>query len=173
MIHSGIVQFHEDLGPMLVDIDSVRQHPENYNNGDIDAIAESIEINGVYRPVFVQRSTGYIVAGNHTWEACKSLGSNQIPVVYLDVDDTEALRITIADNETARLARPDNARLLDQLRQLEESGGLFGTGYNEGRLEALALQVIRDNETPIGGFAQEQGSEFDHNCPVCGHGFND
>jgi ParB-like chromosome segregation protein Spo0J len=138
MIADGIVKFHDDLEPLLVDIHSVTQHPDNYNNGDVEAIAESIEVNGVYRPIFVQKSTGYIIAGNHTWEACQTLGAQRIPVVSLDVDDTSALSIMLADNRTASLARPDSAALVSVLSRLDhDRGNLHGTGYEPRDLEAL------------------------------------
>ena len=44
MYHSGQVRFHEDLTPLMRDIDSIQPHPENYNNGDTDAIIESIQV---------------------------------------------------------------------------------------------------------------------------------
>jgi len=138
MITSGLVLFHEDLQPLLVDIDSVQQHPSNYNNGDVEALGESIEVNGMYRPIYVQSSTGYIIAGNHTWVACKGLGAEKIPVVRLDVDDNTALRIMLADNRIAAMAVPDNAQLLDLLKHLDTHDSLLGTGYQSYDIDVLA-----------------------------------
>jgi hypothetical protein len=146
---SGMVQYHADLAPLLTDIDTVTQWPKNYNNGDVEEIAASIEINGMYRPIYVQRSTGYILAGNHTWEACKSLGATLIPVVYLDVDDTTAKRVAIGDNEIARLARPDNAALLELLEDLAATDSLLGTGMTQRdllQLRALAQVEVAYDE---------------------------
>ena len=137
MIHSGIVAYHEDLKPLLVDIDSITQHPDNYNNGDIDAITESIEVNGMYRPVYVQKDTGYIVAGNHTWLACKQLGATQIPVVTLDIDENTTRRILLGDNKIAANAMPDPALLLDLLDLVAAEDNLLGTGYKEHDLDVL------------------------------------
>lgn len=137
MIASGLVNYHPDLAPLLVDIDSVQQNPRNYNNGDVEEIATSIEVNGMYRPVYVQRSTNWIIAGNHTWEACKSLGAEQIPVVFLDIDDATALRIMVGDNWLASLARPDNAALLELLDEINTQDSLVGTGVAERDLEVL------------------------------------
>lgn len=138
MLHSGHVKFHDALQPLMVAIDDVERHPENYNNGAMEEIEESIEINGMFRPIYVQTSTGYIIAGNHTWEVCKKMLADMIPVVYLDVDDSEALRIMLADNEIARLAMPDNAALLATLHRLDaETGTIQGTGKTPRDLEAL------------------------------------
>jgi len=137
VIHSGLVRYHESLQPLLHDIDTVHQHPDNYNQGDLDAIVESIEVNGMYRPIFAQTGTGVIVAGNHTWEACKHLGATQIPVVYLQVSDTEAVRLLVADNRTASLARPNIAQLTSLLQRLDAEVTLGGTGYTPDDLTAL------------------------------------
>lgn len=129
---SGHVRFHEELRPLLIDIGTIAAHPDNPNNGDVEAIAESIEVNGCYKPVVVQRSTGYIVAGNHTYAALLSLGSDQAPVVWLDLDDEQALRVLLSDNQIARLAMVDQGLLEPLLERLQESErGLLGTGYAE------------------------------------------
>lgn len=137
MIRSGAVQFHEALEPLMRDIDSVTQHDRNYNGGDVEAITESIMISGMYRPIYVQKSSQKIIAGNHTWEACKSLGATEVPVVELDIDDTTALRLMIADNRIAALARPDEYQLLSLLTELELNDSLVGTGYRDYDLEVL------------------------------------
>lgn len=153
MLHSGHVKFHESLQPLMVGIDEVERHPENYNNGAVEEIERSIEINGMYRPIFVQRETGFIIAGNHTWEVCKSMGADMIPVVYLDVDEIEALQIMLADNEVARLAMPDNAALLATLNRIQEEGGdITSTGKTERDMEAL--QHLADIANEYDEFAQ-------------------
>lgn len=137
MIHSGTVAYHDDLQPLLKPIDSVARHPGNYNQGDVEAIEESIVINGMYRPVYVQKSTGYIIAGNHTWEVCKAAGAEVIPIVVLDVEDTTAFRIMLADNRTAALAIPDHTQLVKILEALAADDSLLGTGYKDYDLETL------------------------------------
>jgi hypothetical protein len=144
--------FHPGLDDLLVDIDSVCQHPANYNNGDLDAITASIETNGMYRPLYVQASTGQILAGNHTWAACKALGATLVPVVTLDVDDHTAKRIMLADNRTAALAEPDNALLLSLLKELADHDSLLGTGYTE--YDLVALEALAEVPLTYEDFAQ-------------------
>lgn len=132
MIVSGDVKFHPALEPLLDDIARLRPHPDNPSSGDEDEIVTSIEVNGMYRPVMAQSSTGYILAGNTTYAACLALGSLRIPVVWLDVDDEAALRILLGDNELARLALVDRALLTPLVnRLLETELRLLGTGYRE------------------------------------------
>lgn len=137
MTTSGLVRFHTDLDALLMPIDDVLQHPDNPNNGDVEALTESIEVNGMYRPIYVQKSTRYILAGNHTWEACKTLGADQIPVIVVDCDDNTAKRILLADNKIAALAQPDNGLLLNLLEDLAVNDSLLGTGYRPYDMEVL------------------------------------
>lgn len=138
-VRSGEVRFYRDLAPLMRDIDSIAPAPYNYNQGDVELIQESIEDDGMYRPVFVQASTKHIVAGNHTWMAVKGLGSHVIPVVELDVDDTKAKRMMVKDNEIARKAQPDQRQLLMLLNDIEDAGqsATHGTGVTEADLEVL------------------------------------
>lgn len=147
-MRSGLVAYHDDLDRLLVDIDAVGPHPENYNNGDIDKIVDSIEHNGMYRPVYVQRSTGWIIAGNHTWYACKQLDAEQIPVVYLDIDDNRAKAIMVADNHLASLARPDPGLMLNLLQSLEDAQMRTDTGVDDREMENL--KALAENSLDAG-----------------------
>lgn len=120
-------------------IASLRYHPENARKGNIDAIAKSLCANGQFSPVVVQRSTNYILAGNHTVKAAIQLGWSTVDAVYVNVDDQAAKKILIAANRTADLSSYDNDRLIDLLESLD--GDLDGTGYNE-----VDLDILRDLE---------------------------
>lgn len=127
-----------DLEITKVAVDEIEPHPENANQGNVDAIAESIRINGYYAPLIVQATTGYILAGNHRYRAAKQLGYETVPVIYLDVDDLEAKRIMVADNRTTRLGRDDDESLTALLEDLGDSEvGLLGTGYSQADLQTL------------------------------------
>lgn len=136
-LRSGRVRFHRDLAPLMRHIDQVQQAPYNYNNGDVQAVEESIMVSGMYRPIYVQKSTGFIIAGNHTWQACKEMGSDVIPVVELDVSDTGARRIMIQDNQIAALAQPDSGLLLALLSEIPDPE--VGLGLSESDIEQLRL----------------------------------
>ena len=64
----------------LVPIDSIQPHPRNARQGDIGAIVESIKANQFYGACVVQRSTRYILVGNHRWRAAKQCDLTQVPV---------------------------------------------------------------------------------------------
>lgn len=140
------VIFHEELVPYLVPINSIRQHPDNPNNGDVDVIAESILANGFYSPLVVQASTGYILAGNHRYAALLQLGETQAPVIRLEVDDTTALKVMLVDNRAAELAERDPRMLEEILKRIVEEESLIGTGYMDEDLgELMRLNRIAEH----------------------------
>lgn len=136
-----------DLGKIVrKPLSELRQHPENANNGDLRAIRESVEKNGYYQPIIVQKSTGYIVSGNHRYQVAVELDAVWIPAIILDLTDEEAKRIMVADNRTARLGRDDPAQLLNLLDQLADTDlGLIGTGYTLENLETL-MDTVHDDD---------------------------
>jgi ParB-like chromosome segregation protein Spo0J len=117
-----------------VPITELVSHPRNPRRGNIDAIADSLTHHGQYRPIVVQKSTNHILAGNHTFQAASKLGWKTIAVTYLDVDDTTAERILIADNRTSDLASYDNNALANLLHSLPD---LDGTGFTPLDLDQL------------------------------------
>jgi DNA modification methylase len=124
-----------------VKIGELNQHPLNPNQGDVGAIVESLEAHGYFRPVLVQKSTMNIIAGNHTVQACKIDGLTEIDVIIHDIDDDQALRIMLADNETANKAQNDPAILTDLLESLIHSEfGLTGTGFTGEDLDDLIAE---------------------------------
>lgn len=126
-----------------VTLEVLTPHPENPRVGDIDAIAESLQENQQYAPLVVQKSTGYVLAGNHRLLAAQQLGWETIDVVYIDVDDEHALRILLADNRTAERGTFDDAQLAAQLAAIRD---LKGTGYDESDRAALDQRLAKLRE---------------------------
>jgi ParB-like chromosome segregation protein Spo0J len=121
-----------------IPLDEIDQHPLNPHNGDIDALEESIVVNGFYAPIIVQASTGYILAGNHRYQVAVKRGWSTIPGIVLDVDDDRARRIMVADNQITRLGFEDQGILLDLLEGLNEAtDALLGTGFSPRDLQRL------------------------------------
>jgi hypothetical protein len=156
-----------NLNGAQVNLTALRPHPRNARNGDIDAIAESLRVNGQYRPIVIA-ADGTILAGNHTYMAAMEIGWATIAAVRLDLhpDSPEAHRIMLADNRTADLGNYDRGLLVDLLQDLDAGPGLVGTGYDGDDLTRLLAQInaedpieVDDGPDPgVGGFV----------CPQCG-----
>lgn len=142
-------------GTENVPLDRLERHPRNPRQGDVGAIHQSIEANGFYGAVVAQKSTGYVLAGNHRMEAARHAGAEEVPVIWVDVDDGEALRILLADNRTNDLATYNEALLAEVLQGLLEDGGtLDGTGYDGDALDELLADLAEggeeDDHEPLG-----------------------
>ena len=134
-----------------VKLGEIQQHPRNARRGNVDLIAASLSQHGQYRPIVVQKSTGHILVGNHTWLAAQQLDWDDINLVYADVDDDEALRILVIDNRTSDLAVYDDPILLEVLTELSANDkALVGTGYDGDDLKELlaSLDAPKKLENP-------------------------
>lgn len=132
---------------VLAGIDSVEPHPKNARKHS-EVIRDSIAEHGFYGHVLVQRSTGYILVGNGRWRAMKHLGSDVIPVMFVDVDDMTAEGIVLVDNRSSDQATYDErmrAALLESYRDRRldrELEPFEGSGYSEAEAEDL-LEAAR------------------------------
>ena len=84
----------------MVAVDKLINHPNNPRQGDIGAIAVSIQENGWFGSLVAQKSSGHVLAGNHRLQAARQLDIKEVPVHWIDVDDNQALKILLADNRT-------------------------------------------------------------------------
>jgi ParB-like chromosome segregation protein Spo0J len=146
-----------------VEVSTLITHPRNARDGDIGAIITSIQQNGWFGTVVAQKSTRYILAGNHRFQAARQVGLTHVPVFWVDCDDERALAILIADNRTSDIGRWDEQGLIDILSDLQQSDMLLGTGYDSEDLAKLLGDV---------GSEQVEKEERLVECPKCGERFS-
>jgi DNA modification methylase len=125
------------LRALAVPIDSVELHPRNPRLGDVAAVAASLTRFGQQKTIVVQRSTGFVVAGNHVLRAALSLGWTEIAANVEDLDDAEAIAFMLADNRTADLGRYDDGLLAAILSEQQAADNLAATGYDSDAVAAL------------------------------------
>lgn len=158
-----------------VDVDKLISHPKNPRRGNLDAIKESISVNGFWGAVIVQSSTNYILAGNHRFLAAQELGFKKVPAIFVDVDDEAGIRILLADNRTNDVASYDFDVLAGMLKDLD--GKIEGTGYDTHDIDVLLKRLDADKDRGnVNG--KETSKEidttsfvFEHACPKCGFEF--
>lgn len=123
-----------------VDPKTLQPHPDNPQEGDKEAIAESIDENGFFGYVIVQKSTNRVIAGWHRCSEAIKAGLETIPAMILDVSDDQAVRILLADNRTQSRMKGSvrNDRLVENLKRIQaKKGTLRGTGYSGDHLAKL------------------------------------
>lgn len=131
------------LAPLAVDIDSLVLLPGNPRKGDVEAVGASLSRFGQRKPIVVRASDRVVIAGNHTWQAAKSLGWDQIAAVLVDDDTATSEAFALADNRTAELGGYDEAALLELIRSVGEVDAslLLDTGWDEASVQALVDKV--------------------------------
>ena len=155
----------EQIGPIIdtttFAVGELQPFHKNPRRGNVEMVAESLQINGQYRAIVVNVGTHTgrpleVLAGNHTLAAAKQLGWKQITATTVDVDDLAAARIVAADNRTADLGGYDDELLADLLSGIaEDAASLAGTGYNEDDLEAIL--AIMAGPADLDALAEEYG----------------
>jgi hypothetical protein len=89
----------------------------------------------------VQKSTGYIIKGNHTWKAAKLLGWDTIAATVVDCDDEIAYAYLLADNKASDLAEYDKEALARNLSELADAGKLGATLWTADDLDDLQAAI--------------------------------
>lgn len=158
----------------LVDIDTLKPHPLNPNEGDIPSIQESLDETGMYKPIVWNARNSFIAAGHHTWLAARAEGWTQIGIVVIDVDEDTHMRIMLADNKTADRRRYNEALLAQILSGMEN---VRGTGYdsdevqeiverNRGQLEDAVSEIKRRQEEDERSLREAQEAKTFNRIPL-------
>ena len=89
----------------MLPIYKVEPNPEqprrDFNEEELQALADSIRIHGIIQPLTVREtSSGYyqIIAGERRWRAARLAQMNEIPVVVMEADDKKAMELALIEN---------------------------------------------------------------------------
>ena len=74
-----------------------------FSDAELGELAESIKQHGVIQPIVVRPVKGVqdrfeIIAGERRWRASQIAGLHEVPIVPVDVSDSDALEIAIIEN---------------------------------------------------------------------------
>jgi site-specific DNA-methyltransferase (adenine-specific) len=134
------------LQALAVPIESITLHPRNPRIGDVEAVAASLQRFGQLKPLVVQASTRFVVAGNHLLRAAQKLGWTSIAANVEAMDDATATAYGLADNRTADLGDYDYNLLAAMLAEEEAADNLAATGYDADDVAALLRAVGQGDE---------------------------
>ena len=158
-----------------VPIDNIKLNPANprKNDENVMRLIKSMEEFGWTNPILVQKSTGIIIAGHTRYKAAKEKGIKQVPIVYLDLDDTKALAYMLADNKLTELVEWDGLKLAEIFNELDQVNfDLELTGFNKDEIEDYVIGPTGfkpdESEQP----RLDELSPIMVKCPKCGEEFN-
>lgn len=151
----------DSLAELVVPIDSVTPYEDNPRQGDIGAIAVSLDQFGQVKPIVVNRPTGVIVGGNHTWLAAKELGSEVIAVSWVEMTEDEARAFMLADNQIGQLGGFDESLLARQIAELQDHEDLMiATAYSPTDVAEILAKQDLDSPTSEPGVAGTTSSSM-------------
>ena len=129
-------KIHDTITQLAVPLDGLNPYGKNPRQGNVEAIKESLQHHGQYKPIVVRTGTNEILAGNHTAKAARELGWTDIAATFVDVTDDQAARIVLVDNRTNDLAGYDETALAELLDSLTD---LDGTGFDQAAVDDLVF----------------------------------
>ena len=77
------------------------QPRQDFDEEELQALADSIEIHGVIQPLTVRElPSGYyqIIAGERRWRAARLANLSEVPVVVIEADDKKAMELALIEN---------------------------------------------------------------------------
>jgi ParB family chromosome partitioning protein len=90
------------LSVSISDLSRNKYQPRNYfDDKKLDELAQSIKKNGLIQPIAVRKGKEKnfeIIAGERRWIAAQKAGLHEVPVVVLDLNNTQALELAIIEN---------------------------------------------------------------------------
>lgn len=139
------------ISSLIKDPLNARKHPKK----NIDAIKGSLKKFGQVEPLVVNSLTGVIIGGNGRLEAMKELGFDEVDIVEVPLDNTQAAALALALNRTSETAEWDDKILKTLLEGLNNDGfELDEIGFDLDDIEPQ-IDAPKNKKMKI--------------CPECGH----
>ncbi len=121
-------------------------NPRTISGHDLDALRRSLRFFGTVEPIVVNRRSGHIVGGHQRVKAAQAEGIDEMPVVYVDLDDPAEKQLNVALNRIH--GEWDESKLEEILADLKTAGAdLALTGFTEEELDEL----LRGPDAPADG----------------------
>ena len=149
-LRAGLLFLEAEVEVKDIEIGRIRPYENNprYNDGAVDAVAESIRQFGWKQPIVVDKD-GVIIAGHTRYKAAQKLGYKTVPCVMADDLTEEQVRAyRLADNKTAELAEWDFFKLDQELENIV-SIDMVALGFDD------LSEELGGRERPEAAFSEE------------------
>ena len=99
---------------------------------------------GLVEPLVWNELTGHVVGGHMRLRVLRELGTTEVPVSVVRLDDAREKALNVVLNNQEAQGRYDPAKLAELLEELDEAGTLEQTGFDQDSLAALRLEPVAD-----------------------------
>jgi ParB family chromosome partitioning protein len=130
-----------------VPIEFLKANPRNprrtFSDAELGELADSIRQRGVIQPIVVRPVKGVqdryeIIAGERRWRASQIAGLHEVPIVPVDVSDSDALEIAIIEN----VQRED-------LNAMEEAQGYHALANEFSRSQEDIAKIVGKSRSHV------------------------
>ncbi|UCD56759.1 MAG: DNA modification methylase [Candidatus Hydrogenedentota bacterium] len=116
------------------------------NDHAVDAVARSIHDFGFNVPILCDQNMT-IITGHTRWKTAKELGLEAVPVIILEMTDSQRRAFSLADNKTTEIADWDFPKLREVLFELSsEDIDLGNLGFTNEELRRFLGDVEKDED---------------------------
>jgi len=123
-------------------------NPRRIKEEGLQKITKSVERFGFVNPILARMEDKTIIAGHQRLKAAKTAGLEKVPVIFLDLNETEAKAFNLADNRLQDEASWDDELLEDILAELSKSDFEIGlTGFDSEEISRLIESTPEAPET--------------------------
>ena len=136
------------------------KNPRN-NDLAVENLKKAIEMFGFTSPIIVRKATNQVIAGHTRLKAALSLGLKAVPVRFLEISESKARQLAIADNKLGEIATWNDDELGEELKVIfaeMEDFDFSAIGFSEEEIDKLVNEDFGSDE-----YQEESDSEQDHN----------
>lgn len=140
VVETKIVEVPKEVYLKISMIEPNQEQPrKEFNQEQLEELAESIRNYGVLQPIMVQKKRDLyeIIAGERRWRAAKMAGLKEVPVIIRDFDRQKKMEISLIENVQRSDLNPIEEAMA--YRQLIEEFGL--------KQEEIAERVSKNRAT--------------------------
>ncbi len=107
-------------------------------DAEYQKLRRSIETFGYVEPIIWNERTGRVVGGHQRLKVLIEQGREEIEAVVVDLEEKDEKILNVLLNKVK--GRWDIGRLADLLQQLDETGDMEATGFENWELQSLLMQ---------------------------------
>ncbi len=114
-------------------------NPRN-NDAAVANLKKAIELFGFTSPIIVRKQTNQVIAGHTRLKAALSLNMKIVPVRFLEISESKARELAIADNKIGEIATWNDDELVTQILAMEEARediDFSDLGFSEDEIAGL------------------------------------
>ena len=126
------IKSYNTLKANIVDLTANKYQPRvHFDEKKLEELANSIRKNGIIQPIAVREDKAdpgryEIIAGERRWLAAQKAGLHEVPIIILDLNDSETLEVAIVEN-----IQRDDLNVIEEAKGYQRLSEEFGYDHEK------------------------------------------